>query len=88
MSYAAPSKEAAERAIAKLAPRIGGRAAAGADRTVTRHILERYPNPDGQFKHNDFCFDWGVVERWTYNDRPDLGEFGGAFYNLTPDLWA
>ena len=25
---------------------------------------------------------WGIVPRWHYPDRPDLGEFGGSFMPL------
>jgi hypothetical protein len=37
-------------------------------RIVTRYVPSLYNQPKGL---------WGIVERWTYADRPELGEFGG-----------
>lgn len=79
MTYYAPNKEIAERIAARLTKeRAGLPAAAGSDRTVTRYIVDQYAYPGKSV--------WGVVERWTYNDRPDLPEFGGGFTVLTADL--
>lgn len=89
MAYYAPNKTLAERAAAKLTEQRAGKSAeAGPGRTVTRVIVDKYPTPSGRHRETDFNFEWGCVERWTYNDRPDLPEFGGGFINLTPDMWS
>jgi hypothetical protein len=41
-------------------------------RPTTRYIVDAYPGTR-QF---------GVVRRWRYADRPDLGELGGGFERL------
>lgn len=52
----------------------------GFGRTVVGYEVQQYhgasaqvarPLPEGER--------WGVVERWVYDDRPDLGVFGGAY---------
>lgn len=91
MPYHAPSRELAERAAAKLnaSDRIGKPATSGQDRTTTRFVVERYAKPGGQYRcgMQGYSYECGVVERWTYNDRPDLPEMGGAFFDLTPEMW-
>jgi hypothetical protein len=89
MTFCAPSEKAAANIAARLTElRAGKPSATGFARTITRFIVERYAKPDGRFRHQDFNHEWGIVERWTYNDRPDLPEFGGAFTWLTPELLA
>ena len=88
MPYPAPSLEAARRAAAYLsARRIGSPACAGSGRTVTGYVVERYAMPGGTYRHGDFRHEWGVVERWRYNDRPDLPEMGGAFVDLQAHMF-
>lgn len=82
MSFTFPNKAAAEDAATKWSLARKGMPVRGAEnRTISRYIVGKYPMPDGKEydKVQDFRFDWGVVERWTYDDRPDLGEFGGGF---------
>ena len=38
-------------------------------RIVVGYVVKRYPGMGG----------FGIVERWRYADRPELGTFGGAF---------
>ena len=82
MSFSFPNKKAAQDAATKWnATRKGTPSSAGPGRTISQYIVAKYANPQG--REYDFDgngrYDWGVVERWTYDDRPDLGEFGGAF---------
>lgn len=93
MPYYAPSKEAAERAAKRLAAYRVGLPVSDPTmpgRTVTGYVVERYTMPNSKFRHSTigdaYHFEWGVVERWRYDDRPDLGEFGGAFVDLTTEL--
>jgi hypothetical protein len=82
MSFAFPNRQAAEDAATKWTRERKGTPYVGAaGRTISRYIVAKYANPQGaeyDFDGNG-RYDWGVVERWTYDDRPDLGEFGGAF---------
>lgn len=89
MTYEAPNREAAERAAARLESERKGKPMGGG-RTVSRYMVDEYPTPFGEHRNTkgDYRFNWGVVERWTYDGRPELGEFGGAFYWLTPDLYS
>lgn len=70
------TKEHAERLAAGLRIKRIGRHASltsnGYNKTVTDYQVTLYTNTTL----------WGVVERWRYSDRPDLGEFGGAFIDL------
>jgi hypothetical protein len=78
MSYGT-TKQEAERIAAELNARKDNGTLTVTDhgeRPTTRYIVECYSKGLGL---------WGVVRRWTYSDRPDLGEFGGAFTWL-PDV--
>ncbi len=68
------TKERAEQCAIELRKRIGQHALYGYTRTATGYIVQPYPGTDL----------FGVVERWTYDNRPELGEFGGAFVLLMP----
>lgn len=69
MSYIVGSKDAAVAVAAELTAKRKGMPTAEGGRTVTRYTANKYPGVAG----------YGVVERWTYNDRPDLPEMGGGF---------
>lgn len=75
MGYFMPHREAANFAEA-LDYRVGGLALmmdgsnSTPGRIVVRYVVEQYPG---------IADSWGVVERWRYGDRPDLGEFGSSF---------
>lgn len=89
--YTAPNKEAAERIAAALTTQRAGKPSVfGPGRTVTRVVADKYATPDGRCNDKDGLgrYDWGCVEKWTYDDRPELGEFGGAFLYLTDKMLA
>lgn len=69
MAYQIGTKAEAEAVAAKLTEKRKGLPTADGGRTITRYIADEYPGTRS----------YGVVERWTYNDRPDLPEFGGGF---------
>jgi hypothetical protein len=67
MSYRIPSKARAEELCADVTRRLG--------HDNARYRVARYPDlnlPRDQW-------DWGVVREWRYEDRPELGWFGGGF---------
>jgi hypothetical protein len=70
------SQESAERLAAALRDRRIGKYASLSEPTASRRVIgyrvQRYTGSAG----------WGIVERWVYADRPELGEFGGGFVNL------
>jgi hypothetical protein len=85
MSYTFPTRELAQAAADKWSEERKGMRplvdARNSGRSVTRYIVGKYANPEGaqyDFDGNG-RYDWGVVERWTYDERPDLGEMGGGF---------
>lgn len=91
MTYYAPSKEAAERIAAALTTQRASKPAVfGPGRTVTRIVADKFATPIGRFNDKDDKgrYEWGCVEKWTYDDRPELGEFGGAFLYLTERMLA
>lgn len=89
MTYYAPNQEAAERIAAELTKqRTGKPSVFGPGRTVTRVVVDKYAYPNGRFRDKEGAFEWGCVEKWTYDDRPELGEFGGAFLYLTDKMLA
>jgi hypothetical protein len=73
--YYATTQDDAERLAASLSPQIGKHASLtpnGYDKTVTGYRVERYAGGKG----------FGIVERWVYDDRPDIGEMGGGYVDL------
>ena len=74
MTYSVATEELAQRAAAYLAA-TPDRPIVELTRPTARYVVQRYG--DG----------WGVVRRWRNADRPDLGEFGGAFEVLKPKYW-
>lgn len=85
MAYYAPTKGTAAIYAAYLSKFVGLPSRNGPGRTVTKFIVETYALPHGKYRVKNFNCEYGVVERWTYNDRPDLDEFGGAFVDLSFD---
>lgn len=73
------TKSEAETLAAGMSHLIGGPIVNGHDgspadftRTIAGFRVEKYTGTQ----------DYGIVMRWTYNDRPDLPEFGGGFFRL------
>lgn len=68
------SRTEAQRIADGLTGLIGGpvRFTEGLGRTVMGYIVGSYPGTS----------DFGITERWTYDGRPDLSEFGGGFIDL------
>lgn len=84
MSVFGTTKELAERACVWL----NANPLDDPARPTTRYVVERYADPNGKCREKgiDYAFDWGVVRKWRYADRPDLDEFGGAFTVLTGEM--
>jgi hypothetical protein len=71
------TKENAER----LAARFTELARVYPTRPTNRYVVEPYPDgTPGWTRATATRF--GVVRRWHYADRPELGEFGGEFMRL------
>lgn len=64
LTYSTPSVAAADEYAAELNERDPFY---DPSRPTTRYVVTRYGA------------EWGIVRRWRYADRPELGEFGGAF---------
>jgi hypothetical protein len=72
--YGMAKDEAEKRAAQLNSERIGETALSGYGKIARRYTVQPHAwECDGTPRL------WGVVERWTYADRPDLGEMGGAF---------
>jgi hypothetical protein len=62
----------------RIAARLNSLADTYVTRPTNRYVVEPYPDGSRGWRR-DTATKFGVIRRWRYADRPELGEFGGEF---------